>query len=462
MLVFKLALACGRRVGRWPGAARVQALSWGAALWCLGAAPVFAQSEVVLSLAQAQSMALQRSQAVPAQLLAGQAAGARALAVLRRPDPVLRLGLDNVPVEGGRDSLLTREPTTARSIGIAQALPSADKRSARSDVFQRDAEVARAEAGREARAVMQAAGLAWLEVRAEQLRLDTLEAQLRQASRLQLAAEAAYRAGRGAQTDVFEARLVQARLDDERLRAQSALEQARTTLMRWTGVTAAAQGPVPADLPDWTGAPWAEKPAAALAKSDAEVHLAEAQEAVARAAADASRQDRSADWSVDLRFQQRGPRFDNMVSVGLSIPLRWGPETAQERELEARLAQQQAAQARLEEVRRTRLAEVQRAQQRWRSGLARLRLYDGQRAPLAQAQVQAALGAYRAGTGPLAAVLAAQQAELALQLERVQLELATASDGLRLQTMARPWPEAWPPVTPSHPASHPATQEALP
>ena len=84
---------------------------------------------------------------------------------------------------------------------------------------------------------------------------------------------------------------------------------------------------------------------------------------------------------------------------------------------------------------RARVAEVQRWQQRWHSGQARLRLHDEQRAPLAQAQVQAALGAYRAGQGSLAAVLAAQQAELGLQLQRVQLALATASDGLRLQSL---------------------------
>ncbi len=418
----------GNRPRRVPGMAMV-------AMALALATSAIAQPTAPLGLAQAQALALQQSLAVPAQQATAQAAQARALAAQRRPDPVLRLGLDNVPVEGGSEHLLTREPTTARSIAIAQALPTAAKRSARSGVFLSEADRARAEVERETRAVWLDSGLAWLVLRAEQQRLTTLDAQRQQAARLHLAAQAAYRAAQGTQTEVFAARAAQARLDDEHLRAQQDLAQARTTLQRWIGT--AADAPL-ADLPDWTGAAWAEQPAAALVQIDADLRVAAAQEAVAAAAAVAASQDRQADWSVDLRFAQRGPRFDNMVSLGLSIPLRWGPDTAQERELAARLAQQRAAQARHEDTRRERLAEVQRWQQRWRIGLARLRLHDEQRAPLAQAQVQAALGAYRAGTGSLAAVLAAQQAELALQLERVQLELAAASDGLRLHTLSRP------------------------
>jgi len=138
---------------------------------------------------------------------------------------------------------------------------------------------------------------------------------------------------------------------------------------------------------------------------------------------------------VDLRFAQRGPRFDNMVTLGLSLPLRWDLANRQDRELSARLAQQRQAEADSVEVRRTVEAEVERWQQRWRAGLARLTLNDQQLLPLAQDRVEAALAAYRAGSGSLQAVLEARQAALALQLERVQIELEAAADWLRLETL---------------------------
>jgi outer membrane protein TolC len=81
------------------------------------------------------------------------------------------------------------------------------------------------------------------------------------------------------------------------------------------------------------------------------------------------------------------------------------------------------------------VAEVERWHQRWRSGLARLAGVDETWLPLAAARVQAALAAYRAGSGALNAVLEARQAELALRLERVQIEFETASDWARLNTL---------------------------
>lgn len=425
------------RIGRMavPSARWRLILSLGVALSGPLSVSAVAQTEPALSLDQAQALALQHTQAIGGLLEAARAAEERALGAQRRPDPVLRLSLDNVPVEGGSDRLFSREPTTARSIGLSQAWPHAAKRAAQSAVFTREADQARVEARAEARRLWQATGLAWLGLRAEQQRLLSLDAQRRQADRLRGVTEAAYGAGRATLADVLGVRQAQAKLDDERLRLQLEVAQARTTLQRWTGLD---NIDTLAPAPDWGVPVWTDESAATLVQADPELQLSAAQELVAAAAVQAARQDRDADWSVDLRYQQRGARFDNMVTLGLSIPLRWGPDTRQQRELLARLAQQRMAQARHEEARRTSLAQVQVWQQRWRSGLARLQWHDEQLARLADARAETALAAYRSGAGPLSALLQAQQAVLALQLDRIQLELATASDWLRLHTLARP------------------------
>ena len=391
----------------------------------------------VLSFDAALSLARDRSQALPAQQALARAARERAVAAAQLPDPVLRVGLDNVPIEGGRNDLLTREPTTARSIGVVQALPDAAKRKARAWRYESEADVAMA--GRMARlaALRRDTALAWLSLRAAQQRVSLLDEQRVQAERVQDAALAAYRAAGGAQTDVFAARADVARLDDRRLGAASALAEARRVLQRWVGDAAML---TPGALPALS-----ELPPDLLARAPAEDPLltqATAREAAARARMGVADEERRSDWSVDLRFAQRARRFDNMVTIGVSLPLRWDPANRQDRELGARQAELQQAEAETEELRRERGAEVARWHDRWRAGLDRLAGYDTALLPLAASRAQAALAAYRAGGGSLKAVLDARQAELATQLDRVAVELDSASDWARLTTLIAPMENA--------------------
>ena len=390
-----------------------------------------------LGLAQAMDLAEQRSQALPAQALMAQAARERAVAAGERPDPVFRVGLDNVPIQGGSENRFTREAMTARSFGITQALPSAEKRAARSQVLAQQTQVAWARREAQRIELRRATALAWWAVRAETQRLAVLAAQKQEADLVVQAAEAGYRAGMAEQADVFMARSARLRFDDQTLIAQARLENARISLRRWVG----EMGNWPLAAVD-TGAlqvhPMGTSPARDWAVMDPEVKAALAREAASSAMTAVAIQDQTADWSVDMRFSQFGPRFDNKLTLGFSVPIRWDVANRQGREVAARQAEAAQAQADAEEVRRARLAELERWEQGWRLGLQRLRLLDAESLPLAQARAAAAMAAYRAASGSLSMVLQARQAELALQLERVQLELDTASDWARLDALHSP------------------------
>ena len=150
------------------------------------------------------------------------------------------------------------------------------------------------------------------------------------------AADAAWRAGRGAQTDLFVARSALARLDDQRLQAEGPARPARAPRCG-AGSAPAAERPLADAPPLALRSRLATRPTPALLDADPELQLAAAREAAAaRRRADLALQERRADWSVDLRFAQRGPRFDNMLTVGLSLPLRWDPANRQDREVAAR------------------------------------------------------------------------------------------------------------------------------
>ncbi|MBA4742774.1 MAG: TolC family protein, partial [Azoarcus sp.] len=156
-----------------------------------------------LSLAAALSLAEARSYALSAQDHAASAARDLAVEAGRLPDPVLRMSLDNVPIDGPMRFSLSEDFMTMQSVGITQTLTGADKRAARSARFEREADAAYDERVRALTALRQATAWAWFERHFAQDRLGLLQRRADEA-RLQVeAAEAAYRGTRGAQADVF-------------------------------------------------------------------------------------------------------------------------------------------------------------------------------------------------------------------------------------------------------------------
>lgn len=124
-----------------------------------------------------------------------------------------------------------------------------------------------------------------------------------------------------------------------------------------------------------------------------------------------------------------------MVTLGFSVPLRWDSANRQDRELAARLAEVEQAEADIQEVQRARSADAERWLQSVRAGHARLLNLDQALLPLATARSSAALSGYRSGSGTLQSVFDARQAELALQLDRLQIEVDTVSDQVRLDSL---------------------------
>ena len=125
-------------------------------------------------------------------------------------------------------------------------------------------------------------------------------------------------------------------------------------------------------------------------------------------------------------YSQRGPSYSNMVSINVSIPLQWDQRNRQDREVSAKLAMVEVARAQREELQRAHLADVRIMLQEWQSNRERHIRFDEALIPLAEQRTQAALVAYRAGAGNLAAVLEARRSEVDIRIERVKLELDTA------------------------------------
>ncbi|AKU11574.1 putative outer membrane cation efflux protein [Azoarcus sp. CIB] len=397
--------------------------------FAIGVTALGAHAENALDFDQALRLAQDRSRQLAAQDAAARAAGEMAVAAGQLPDPMLKLGIDNLPTDGPDRFSLTRDFMTQRSIGIAQEFTRADKRQARAARFDREADAARAGGVLALADLQRDTAIAWLDRHYQERIRDALVAQ-RDEARLQVdAAEAAYRGGKGAQADLFVARAAVVQIEDRIAQAERQVATARIGLARWVG--------------DAADRPLGARPTVDtvnLAAVDLETRLAHhpqiavlsAQEGIAGAEAALARSNKKADWSAELMFAQRGPAFSNMVSFNVSIPLQWDQRNRQDRELAAKLAVVEQMHAQREEAAREHVAEALAMLAEWRSNRARLTRYDGALIPLAAERTRAALAAYRGGTSPLAAVLDARRNEIDTRLERLRLEMETARLWARL------------------------------
>ena len=205
-----------------------------------------------LALAEALETAVSRSQQIAAQDAVITSAREQAVSAAQLPDPVLKLGVDNLPVNGEDRFSLTSDFMTMRRIGVMQEIPRAQKRQLRAERFERDAQRAQAERHMALSAVQRSTATAWLDRYYTQAMQGLLQRQLEE-TRLQVqAAETAFGSGRGSQADAFAARAALILLEDRLSQIERQARGASIVLTRWVG---AAAERMPSGPPPWQSTP---------------------------------------------------------------------------------------------------------------------------------------------------------------------------------------------------------------
>jgi len=414
--------ACGARLFR--------GLVSSALLVGFAALPVAAEP---LSLQEAQRLAVAQSGQLLANDAAARAAQDMAVAAGQLPDPVLRLGIDSLPVNGPDRLSLTRDFMTMRRIGLMQEITRSDKRQLRSERFEREAERVQAQRQLTRAAVERDTALAWLERYYAQAMRALLLQQLDETRLQEQGASVTFREGRGSQADVFAARAALIEVEDRLSQTDRQARNASLMLTRWIGD--AAKRPL-AGQAAWQSSvlqqaltadhlrqhPQLAVPAALLNTAETEARLAQA--------------NTRSDWTVEATYQQRGPAYSNMVSIGVSIPLQWDQKSRQNRELASRLALADEARANYEDTLRAHEAELRGLINDWQTGKERIARYNTQMIPVAGQRSAAALTTYRTGRGELSSVLTARREEIDTRLQALVLELETARLWAQLNSLA--------------------------
>ena len=348
------------------------------AMTLVSAADAMAQSP--LTLADAQRQAIERSRMLVAQDSAINASREMAVSAAQLPDPVAKLGINNLPVNGEDRFSVTRDFMTMLSVGVTQELTAGGKREARAERFEREADKSVAEKRVTIAAIQRDTAIAWLDRYYAEAMSAVVSEQSRAAAAEIDAAEGAYRAGRGSLSDLLSARAASVALDDRASELGRKVRGAKIALARWLG--------------DGAEAPLAGRPPIDSIRLDPktlefdvhhhpELAVLAGKEDVAAAEVRIAQASKKADWSVELMYSQRGPAYSNMISVIVSVPLQWDRTNRQDRDFASKLAMLDQARAEREDMLRAHVAEIRAMIAEWENDRERSARYQRELLPLA-------------------------------------------------------------------------------
>ena len=300
-----------------------------------------------LTLERAVALASARQPATAAYTREAEASEQAAAVAHILPDPQLMVGIQNFPITGDNALSPTADEMTMVMVGIMREQVRRSKREAEARRILAEALVSRRQASAQERRIRREVMLAWIdavEARAKQDLLARLTADLTAGRKVM---EAGIPTGGSTPALALEAEaevgLTQARLAD----ARRAEERARAELARWIGPAAAAE-PLPSSIPTI-------EPPAGSSGSPADTHpeliVTQAQQDAATRAIDLAREQRKPDISWQIALGLR-PRYGQMLSAQVSIPLQLNRRSLQNRVVAEAQARADAAGFRVEDMRR--------------------------------------------------------------------------------------------------------------
>ena len=399
---------------------RVRFATWLVSLCLL--APAAAQQDLPLTLEEAEALALDAEPGRAALMATADAFAEQAVAAGQLPDPTLRLGLANFPLQSGG---FTTEAMTQGQLGIRQAFPPGDTRSLSTQQFRSMAAEMRESADGRRRDVLTSVRKAWLNAwywdRAHSVVIESRP----YFADLVTVARSLYTVGKKNRQDVLRAELELSRLDERLIGIEQERARARAALSQWVGDE--SQRTIAPQLPAWTGVPddgfLSEQLSTHPALQAAGARI-DAREAGVRLAEERYKPG----WAVDLGYGYRdgllpdgSPRSD-FVSLSVTVDLPFFRKNRQDRRFAAALSERRAAVESREELLRRLESQLETELARWRELDRRLDLYEQRILVLADDQASAALDAYRSDAGDFADVMRGVIDRLNAQLDVVRLQ----------------------------------------
>ncbi len=354
------------------------------------------------------------------------AARSSAIAAGRLPDPKVAVGVEGFPVSGPNAGHPEREDFSAVQIGLIQDVPNGAKRQAARDRAAADIGAAEAGGKVEARTVRLSTALAWIDLYYAERRLAALGDIEKALRPLHAAAPGQLASGASRPAQTLEADQLTAELGDRRADLAAMVGKARAALVRWTGdPQAEVAGEPPAYDIDPVKLRAGLEAVPSLRAYDAMSRQAEADVTAAKA-------DKRPDWSWEIGYQHRDPRFGDMVMAQATVSLPLFASKRQDPVIAARAETANRVRSEREAARRELIAALDADLADHVMHHDRLHRALESLVPLAQRRADLETASYAAGTATLADALGAAISLADARVDALEREADVARDAVRI------------------------------
>jgi outer membrane protein TolC len=385
-----------------------------------------------LDLTEAIRLALTDDPVIAASQARAQAFSDNAVADGQLPDPKLRTGLYNLPLD---DLDISREPTTQLRMGVVQDFPRGDTLQYKQQQTEWMALSEQANTEVTKRKLVRDVRKHFLELY-YQLQAELVISETRKLfAQLVDITQAHYATGRVSQQDVLRASLELSRLDDRTTRIRNEADKGRAELMKWIGDAASLS--IDNDFPVLP---------MVLTKQEIEIVLPEhpviraetAKLEVSNRKVQIAREQYKPGWSAGVEYRKRfgdNPNGDDradMMAAMVTVDLPLFPKKRQDKRLSASIQQAESVQL----IRDDKLRELRRMlgtdYANWQRLGERAAIYESQLLRESTANALASLNAYQSGVTEFTTLMRARITDLDVRLDdlRIRVDRAKAQANL--------------------------------
>jgi outer membrane protein TolC len=415
---------------------------------------ISAEQKTPLTLQQAVAQAIQKDPWLEGSQYRENATISSSIAADTLPDPVVSLGLANVPTDG---FAFDQEPMTQIKAGISQMFPRGESLSIRrkqleelatQHPFMRLDRIAKTQV---------AVSMKWLDVYLAQQSISLIEKDRSLFEQLSEIAEANYSSavGKVRQQDIIRAQLELARLEDRLTKLSSQKERASAELLEWlTGGDSGAfnySGNVaslelPKTLPEIEGIENAyykilkannQQMLANILISHPLIRAVESRIKSSQTGIKLAKQQYKPQWGVNASYAYRADdQMDrsraDFLSIGVSFDLPLFTENKQDKEVSAAVNESEAIKTEKRLVLRGMLAQMQSIFAARERLLERQTLYRTNILQQSSEQAEASLTAYTNDDGDFAEVVRARIADLNARIDALEIEVELLKTNIQL------------------------------
>lgn len=347
---------------------------------------------------------------------------ARAEGALSYPNPVLSVGLQNLPTDSFS---MDQEAMTQLRFGYKQMLPRGDSLQIKQQLFEQSGALSPLQQQLRQRQLLQQLRVRWVNWLYWSQQQQLLQQQQSLWQQLIQFTQSLYSVGRQNQQDVLAVRLQQQQIQQSIFQAEQNKAVQRAQLLEWLP-DVVPDVVLSQQVPAWPQPDWSALQQAVLQHPS--VLILQQQATLKQTEVALAKTDYQPSWTVDVGYGMRfgdNPNGDtraDFVSATVAIDLPWFDKRRPDANVKAALLAKDEVRFQLQQTQQQLQAALMSAQQQYQGLVQQLQQLQQQLLPLAQQQREATLLAYETDVSSFAQVILAYNQELTLQQQALKLQ----------------------------------------